>query len=135
MSNKLGEICRTNMGLSVALIGFDTAILAILLTRSGLSSWTNEAVAALLAVSIFSLTYSYFAYHAVFAAEQGMTQSPGAEKLLQIVKRANIGAVLGLFTLLLAVPLLLWGASYYIALLISVLGFFWMVYRFIRRRV
>jgi len=135
MGNKLGEICQTNMGLSVALIGFDVLIFTILLTRSGLCSWTNEAVATLLAISMFSLTYSYFAYHAVFAAEQGVTTSPGAEKLLQSVKRANLGAVTGLLSLLLTVPLLLWGASYYIALVISALGFVWIAYHFIRRRI
>lgn len=135
MSNKLGEICQTNMGLSVAFIGFDVVILTILLTRSGLYSWTDEAVAGLLAISIFSLTYSYFAYHAVFAAEHGITTSPGAEKLLKSVKRANLGAVTGLLSLLLAVPLLLWGASYYVALVISALGFVWIAYHFARRRI
>lgn len=130
--SRLSEICKTNMGFALALVGFDMTIMAILLTRSVRWNWVIEAVGALLAISIFSLTFSFFVYHTILATEQDVKAPKDAERLIQ---KGNRWIEIGLFSLILTVPILLWETAYYVAFGVSVVGFIWITYHFIKRRV
>jgi len=120
------------MSLALALVGFDVTIMAILLTRSVSWNWVIEAVDVLLTISIFSLTFSFFVYHTILATEQDVKAPKNAERLIQ---KGNRWTETGLLSLILAVPILLLETAYYVAFSISLIGFIWLTYHFIKRRI
>ena len=129
---RVSEISKTNMGFVMALVGFDLAILVILLTPSVPWSWMTEFISGLLVVSIFSLTFAFFVYHTTLATEQDVNTPRNAERL---IRKGNRWTEIGLFSLISTVPLFLWETGYYVAFGVSIAGFIWVTYHFVRRTI
>jgi cell division protein FtsW (lipid II flippase) len=129
---RLNDICKTNMSLALALVGFDMAVIAVLLMREAQWHWTSEAAGTLLVVSVFSLTFSFFVYHAVLATAEDAKNKSDAERLVQ---KGNLWVGIGLFSLVLTVPLLMWEGRHFVPFGVSLLGFMWIAYHFLRREV
>ena len=130
--SRVSEICKTNMSFVTALVGFDVAIVSILLTRLVCWNWMTEVINGLLATSIFSLTFAFFVYHTTLATEQDVTTPRNVERLM---RKGNRWTEIGLFSLISTVPLFLWETGYYAAFGVSIAGFIWVTYHFIRGRV
>lgn len=129
---RLDEVCKVNMSLALALVGFDVTIMTIILTCSVPWNWAIEAVGVLLAISIFSLTFSFLIYHTTLATKQDIETPKHAEHL---IRKGNLWIKIGLITLISAVPVFLWATAHYIAFGVSMIGTIWIVYHFVIGRV
>ena len=121
-----------NISFVLALVGFDVAIIAIIMSYPSRWSVLLEAAAALLAGSVFSLTFSFFVYHTLFATEQ---QAIGSENAIRLLAVGNKWAEVGLFCLIITVPALLLNGEHYAGAIVSLVGLVWILYHFLTRRI
>jgi len=132
MLSNITEICKVNISFVLALVGFDVAIIAIIISYPTTWSLFLEATAALLAGSVFSLTFSFFVYHTLLATEQ---QARDSENSLRLLGMGNKWAEVGLFCLIVTVPLLLLNGAHYAGAIVSIAGLVWISYHFLTRRI
>ena len=129
---RISEICKININFVLALTGFDITIMAIILTSKIAWNWAFEAASILIAVSVSSLTFSFFVYHTILAEELDI-KNPG--NAVELIRKGNMWAEIGLFCLISIVPILLWESTYHIAFIASLIGLLWIVYRFKKGRI
>jgi hypothetical protein len=130
MLSSVSEICKVNISFVLALVGFDVAIIAIIMSYPSRWSVILEAAAALLAGSVFSLTFSFFVYHTLFTTEE-----QGSENATRLLVVGNRWAELGVFCLIVTVPVLLLNGGHYAGAIVSLVGLIWILYHFLTRRI
>ncbi|HXZ89534.1 MAG TPA: hypothetical protein VEG61_00600 [Candidatus Dormibacteraeota bacterium] len=126
----ISEICKVNISFVLALVGFDVAIIAIIMGYPSSWSLILEAAGALLAGSVFSLTFSFFVYHTLLTTEQ-----QGSENAVRLLAVGNRWTELGVFCLIVTVPVLLLNGGHYAGAIVSLVGLVWILYHFLTRRI
>jgi hypothetical protein len=130
--DKQTDLCKINISFVLSLVGFDIAIIAILLSRLRPANWTIEFAVALLSISVYCLTYAFFVYHTI-VAEQIDTDDPEHAKAL--IRKGNKWCVPGLGCLILSVPLIIYANRYYVAFVISIIGLICLLFSYAKRRI